>query len=255
MHRRHPGGRDPSDNEEETIIRKTVTAPLEYGATMLLENLGQDIFDNLKESSGERKAGQIFAMGKYYSGTEYVIFDGTRLVSHSLGELGYNHCGIDDPQMNLQYCFSLKRERNPVYFLCETGDRTDCSMLLTCLREMGKKDVVLIADKGYSTGNNLKWMKDNGIMYVVPLKRNDDTIDYSGMNLSTRSGFDGMFVYRDRPILYRVAKRMRQRAGRPSTDDPRNVASVEEDLADVDAVGLLQADIGIKVLLQQVGPA
>ena len=164
-------GLHPSTKRGSTL-RKQVTQPLEYGATMLLENLGGDILSNLEDPFGERLAGQIFAMGKiglispcpfkrmdmaysnsyesvlrpdlplsagtvssvlksvgcdregqlrfmrnYYSGTEYIIFDGTRLVSHSLGELGYNHCGIDDPQMNLQYCFSLKPERAPVYFL------------------------------------------------------------------------------------------------------------------------------------------
>ena len=102
-------------------------------------------------------------------------------------------------------------------------------MLMTCLKEMGKNNVILIADKGYSSKANREWMTKNGIMYIAPLKRDNASIDYSPLKLSTMSGFEGVFKYHGRPIFYRTVQKMGQRAGRPSKDDPNNVASVAKE--------------------------
>lgn len=102
-------------------------------------------------------------------------------------------------------------------------------MLMTCLKEMGKNNVILIADKGYSSKANREWMTKNGIMYIAPLKRDNASIDYSPLNLSTMSDFEGVFKYHGRPIFYRTVQKMGQRVGRPSKDDPNNVASVAKE--------------------------
>lgn len=256
-----PEGLIPSCKKGQTI-RSQVTAPLEYGASFLLESLGKDILSNLNETFSSRLSNQIFEMAKiglvspspfkrmdliysnsydsrlrpnlplspstitavlneigsnreaqlnfmrkYYDGTEFIIFDGTRLVSHSLGEKGYNHCNIDDPQMNLQYCFSLKPEKKPIYFKGFAGDKTDISVLKTCIQESGLTDMIFIADKGYYSGSNAEELTKNGISYIMPVKRCDKRIDYASVDMSSMDGFDGFFSFQSRPIFYKTMQR------------------------------------------------
>ena len=156
---------------------------------------------------GSNREAQLNFMRKYYDGTEFIIFDGTRLVSHSLGEKGYNHCNIDDPQMNLQYCFSLKPEKKPIYFKGFAGDKTDISVLKTCIQESGLTDMIFIADKGYYSGSNAEELTKNGISYIMPVKRCDKRIDYASVDMSSMDGFDGFFSFQSRPIFYKTIQR------------------------------------------------
>lgn len=266
-----PEGLIPSCKKGQTI-RSQVTAPLEYGASFLLESLGNDILSNLNETFSSKLSNQIFEMAKiglvspspfkrmeliysnsydsrlrpnlplspstitsvlneigsnreaqlnfmrkYYDGTEFIIFDGTRLVSHSLGEKGYNHCNIDDPQMNLQYCFSLRPEKKPIYFKGFTGDKTDISILKTCIRESGLNNMIFIADKDYYSGSNAEELTKNGISYIMPVKRCDKRIDYASIDMSSMDGFDGFFSFQSRPIFYKTIQRA-SAAGAKGTD-------------------------------------
>ena len=266
-----PEGLIPSCKKGQTI-RSQVTAPLEYGASFLLESLGNDILSNLNETFSSKLSNQIFEMAKiglvspspfkrmeliysnsydsrlrpnlplspstitsvlneigsnreaqlnfmrkYYDGTEFIIFDGTRLVSHSLGEKGYNHCNIDDPQMNLQYCFSLRPEKKPIYFKGFTGDKTDISIMKTCIRESGLNNMIFIADKGYYSGSNAEELTKNGISYIMPVKRCDKRIDYASIDMSSMDGFDGFFSFQSRPIFYKTIQRA-SAAGAKGTD-------------------------------------
>lgn len=266
-----PEGLIPSCKKGQTI-RSQVMAPLEYGASFLLESLGNDILSNLNETFSSKLSNQIFEMAKiglvspspfkrmeliysnsydsrlrpnlplspstitsvlneigsnreaqlnfmrkYYDGTEFIIFDGTRLVSHSLGEKGYNHCNIDDPQMNLQYCFSLRPEKKPIYFKGFTGDKTDISILKTCIRESGLNNMIFIADKGYYSGSNAEELTKNGISYIMPVKRCDKRIDYASIDMSSMDGFDGFFSFQSRPIFYKTIQRA-SAAGAKGTD-------------------------------------
>ena len=266
-----PEGLIPSCKKGQTI-RSQVTAPLEYGASFLLESLGNDILSNLNETFSSKLSNQIFEMAKiglvspspfkrmeliysnsydsrlrpnlplspstitsvlneigsnreaqlnfmrkYYDGTEFIIFDGTRLVSHSLGEKGYNHCNIDDPQMNLQYCFSLRPEKKPIYFKGFTGDKTDISIMKTCIRESGLNNMIFIADKGYYSGSNAEELTKNGISYIMPVKCCDKRIDYASIDMSSMDGFDGFFSFQSRPIFYKTIQRA-SAAGAKGTD-------------------------------------
>ncbi len=170
---------------------------------------------------GMNRAAQLNFMRNYYDGTEYIIFDGTRLVSHSLGEKSYNHCSIDDPQMNLQYCFSLKPEKKPIYFRGFTGNKTDISVLNTCVSESGLKNLVFISDKGYYSRNNAELLTASCISFIMPIKRNDERIDYSSLDVSRMAGFDGFFNYHSRPIFYKTIQNLAIAYGPYRNDDEK----------------------------------
>lgn len=279
-----PEGLIPSCKKGLTI-REHISAPLEYGASYLLESLGKDIVSNLCGTFNEQLSFQIFEMAKiglispspfkrmdlifsnsygsllrpelplssstitsvlkkigmnreaqlnfmrnYYEGTEYIIFDGTRLVSHSLGEKAYNHCNIDDPQMNLQYCFSLKPEKKPIYFKGFTGNKTDISLLNTCMMESGLQNLIFIGDKGYYSENNASLLTTNCISFIMPIKRNDKRIDYSKLDMTTMSGFDGFFNYHDRPIFYKTIQKIKLSYGPYKDDNDKKKNVIEENI-------------------------
>lgn len=240
-----------------------IEPPLEYGASMVLDNLGKDILDNLMRAFGKTVAEEIFVLGKehliepsplrrkaliysnsydsviypnlalsaaslsnflfklgeardsqvsfmkkYIDKGEYIIFDGTRLVAYSdknaLGSIGYNHCGIEGPQVNLLYCFQLKPSEAPVYFRVNGGDKSDYDTIINAINETQINNAVIIADKGFGSESNLQFLKANDLSYIIPLRRNDTKIKYEDINILDASRFDGVIKYSGRTILYKI---------------------------------------------------
>ena len=80
---------------------------------------------------------------------------------------------------------------------------------MTCIRELGLKDTFLICDKGFQDLGNLKEMKENGITFLSPLKRNSAETDYSfmeGKEGSLSVFGQNVFLYNGRPIYYHVCQ-------------------------------------------------
>lgn len=157
---------------------------------------------------GKDRENQVNFMKQYLDKSEYVIFDGTRLVSYSenmdMAKVGYNHCGIEDPQVNLLYCFSLFPDKAPVYFRANAGDKSDYDTILNTIEETGIEKIVMIADKGFCSDFNIQFFKGKKLNYIIPLRRNSKEIDYSKVDTSKYSSFDGHFGYRGRVIFYKI---------------------------------------------------
>ena len=263
--------------------------PVEYGASQLVDLLGEDILVNLKEyyrdelaelifvigkigviepspfkrmnlvysnsfdsvvypdikisknkltkvlrELGENRAAQLGFMNLFARENETIIFDGTRLISYSekmdMNRYGYNHCNIEDPQINLLYCFSLSPVKMPVYFKANAGDKTDISVIKDAIREAGTKNVIMIADKGFGSEENFRLYKENGIDYIVPLKRNDQSIDYGDMESKGIRAYTGTFTFSERSIFYLVQQDIvvEKKRGRPKEGE-RNY-TVKQDL-------------------------
>lgn len=176
-------------------------------------SLSPSSVSRLTERIGRERDVQLRFMKRFVDGSTHLIFDGTRLVCYSkdidLARVGYNHSEIWDPQVNLMYCFSLRPNKMPVYFMPFAGNKPDVSNIMTCVRELGLKDVFLICDKGFQNSGNLNELKENGISFLTPLKRNSSEIDYSFMDgqAGSLSAFgENVFLYHDRPIYYHVCQ-------------------------------------------------
>lgn len=263
--------------------------PVEYGATELLELLGEDILANLKEyyrdelaelifvigkigviepspfkrmaliysnsfdsvihpgmkisknditavlrELGENRAAQIGFMKKYVDNSETIIFDGSRLISYSdkmeMNRYGYNNYGIEDPQINLLYFFTLNPLKAPVYFKSNYGDKVDGSVIRDALRESGIQDATMIADKGFGSEENFVLFKENEIDYIIPLKRDDSLIDYSAIQNQSIRAFEGSFSFNGRAIFYLTQQeiKIRKLRGRPKSGRRNYV--IEKDL-------------------------
>ena len=170
---------------------------------------------------GENRAAQLGFMNLFARQSETIIFDGTRMISYSdkmdMNRMGYNHCNIEDPQINLLYCFSLNPNKMPVYFKANAGDKTDIAVIRDAIREAGTRNVIMIADKGFGSDSNFRIYKENGIDYIVPLKRNDGCIDYSGIEKNGIRAYTGTFTFNGRSIFYLVQQdiEIEKKRGRP----------------------------------------
>ena len=174
---------------------------------------------------GENRKAQLGFMNLFAKGSETIVFDGTRLISYSekmdMNRCGYNHCGIEDPQINLLYCFSLSPNKMPVYFKANAGDQTDISVIKDAIREAGTENVIMIADKGFGSDENFSLYKDNGIDYIVPLKRNDSCIDYSEIENKGIRAYTGTFSFNGRSIFWMKQQEIEieKKRGRPKAGE------------------------------------
>ena len=232
-----------TDKQPEKRIRNAYECSYE---SVLHPNLplSKSSVSALSERIGRNRDAQLRFMHRYIDSSTHIIFDGTRLVCYSKGideaRIGYNHNRIWDPQVNLMYCFSLRPVKSPVYFFPFEGNSPDLSNIGYCVNEAGIKNVVLIADKGFRDSDNSMLMKENGIRFLTPLKRNDSSIDYGFMGERAGSAVpfgEQVFLYHGRAICYKViqefsyedVKKKRTKRGRPERGEKTEYEKTRKD--------------------------
>ena len=70
------------------------------------------------------------------------------------------------------------------------------------IQESGIKNVIIIGDKGFYCKDNLKLLEEEGLQYILPLKRNSNLIDYRILKEGAKKGFEGYFKFKKRFIWY-----------------------------------------------------
>src|SRR6266487_2968038 len=136
-----------------------------------------------------------------------VLFDVSSITSMSkqmevFPQVGYNNNKNFDPQLNIMFIHSVE-QRMPLYYRILPGNIRDVKAFSLSLKEFDKKEVTIITDKGFYSNKNLKEMKGENIIYIVPLRRNASLIDYS--KLQEGNGYknlDGYFEFEKRIIWY-----------------------------------------------------
>jgi len=161
----------------------------------------------LKKLGSRRKSISLFMKDFLFDEHEYLIFDGTDLVSFSKGmndnQLGYNNKGIFDPKLNLLYAFMGGIDKNsPAYYRKFPGSICDVTAFSSFVSEMGINDTVIIADKGFGSKDNFEDLDKAGLNYIIPLRRNSQEYERSPLMAADKSGFEGVFQYNDRPIWH-----------------------------------------------------
>jgi len=135
---------------------------------------------------------------------KFIMMDSTHVstVSEQLGinAKGYNPSHDFDEQIRLMYLFSSEMKQ-PVYYRLINGNITDISSMSLCVREMNVKDVVFIADKGFYSENNVRELDKNQLQYIIPLKRNNQLIDFDPLKqINFKKEIKNFFIYQDRII-------------------------------------------------------
>lgn len=67
--------------------------------------------------------------------------------------------------------------------------------------------MVIVADKGFRSESNFKFLKEKSLSYIIPLRRNDLKIHYEILNILDAASYDGAIRYSGRTIFYKVVER------------------------------------------------
>jgi transposase len=85
---------------------------------------------------------------------------------------------IFDKQFNLLYIYSATLQQ-PAFYKIYSGNIKDVTGFQLCLKESGIEDAVIIADKGFYSEANFKNITDSNLKMIVPLRRDNNAIQYS----------------------------------------------------------------------------
>lgn len=130
-------------------------------------------------------------------------------VSEQLGinAKGYNPSHDYDEQIRLMYLFSAQLKQ-PVYYRLINGNITDISFMSLCLKEMNVREVVFIADRGFYSEKNITDLNENSLQYIIPLRRNNQLIDFSPINKSHyKKEIGNYFIFQGRIIWFYLYER------------------------------------------------
>lgn len=130
---------------------------------------------------------------------DLLLYDLTSVFTYSknikLAERGYNsdHEYID--QIGVIMAFS-SITKLPVGVDVFYGSMKDITTVRDFIERFPKKDIGFIFDRGFSSYGLLDDLREEGIHYIVPLKKNSTFIDLRWMR------WKGPFLYRDRPVRW-----------------------------------------------------
>lgn len=135
----------------------------------------------------------------------FVLMDSTHIMSESenlgINVPGYNPNFDFGQQIRLMYMFS-KNFKRPVYYRLINGNIPDVSSITACIDEMGSKDIVLVADKGFYSQQNVESLAKKNIKFIIPLRRNNKDIDYTPLLQNNFKRQNDHFLYQKRVIWY-----------------------------------------------------
>ena len=162
-----------------------------------------------------RERGRIVRfLRNFLVGGEYEVIDLTHVFSYSEDvistTLGYNSGREYIPQINLVMVFSVEREE-PVYFRVVPGSIRDVTAFKRTIEEASLRGAVIVADKGFYSKENIRYLEREGLKYIIPLRRNSRLIDYRVIEGGKREGFEGYFLFEKRVIWYQSRREGRRR--------------------------------------------
>lgn len=215
--RRHFGG-DAERLYVTAVLRCVRHCALRYTEHLYDVSYASERFPGLDLSStglsnfmtglGYRRRDMVAFMREFLPGKDaYMLFDGTALACASKNvreaQPGYNSRGGRDPQINLMYAAAIRGQRlMPVFYKRFPGSVRDLSAFESMREEMGARNFIAVADKGFVSEKDQQKMEKIGLPYLAPLKRNSGEYVREPLGKPGRTGFQGRFLYNDRVIWH-----------------------------------------------------
>ncbi|HOJ38862.1 MAG TPA: transposase [bacterium] len=168
-------------------------------------SLSKNIVGKILEEIGRDRETIVEFLKGFICGNENILIDLTHVFSFSqdmmLTEKGYNNQWDFTPQVNLLFIFSLD-QKLPLFYRVLPGNIRDVSSLKATIEESGIEDVIIIGDKGFHSEENIKLLERGRLKYIIPLKRNNQLIDYTLIKKGTKKAFKGYFRFQKKFIWY-----------------------------------------------------
>jgi transposase len=188
--------------------------PFRLAQSSLLEMLRLEQFNEKQSSYVLKKVGGMQQQMLSYMKTfihkgEYMLIDATNILSNSnhisLSHKGYSSSLNFDAQFNLLYIYSADSHM-PVYYRLLPGNIREVKAFKNSLIEAGLKKAVVIADKGFYSQNNITLLEQEKLQYVIPLKRDNNLVNYDALLQNTFKQDNSYFEHESRVIWYRQYK-------------------------------------------------
>ena len=167
-----------------------------YLCRIMDESMSPDSLSRMLSSLPEDQSVRV--MKRLTEKGEYVLMDSTAVFSRSENvsflELGHNSKGMHIPQINVMMLFSATRTM-PTFVRILPGSIRDVSAMSETIDMAGIEKCVIVADKGFFSPNNIKTLKKNHLIYIIPLRRNSSLIPEP-------EHFMNVFLYDGKPVKY-----------------------------------------------------
>lgn len=177
--------------------------PLVIGKSMLSVGEKEQIYPQKLSATlaeiGRDRSTCVAYMQSFIKSGEHLLIDMTNMFNGSTTmyytKEGYNSEMVFDTQVNLMYIYSPS-SRQPLFYKILNGNSREVVGFKNTLLESGLKDAVIIADKGFYSKANIDLLEQNGLSYIIPLKRDNTLIDYAMLSETSND----YFKYEDRII-------------------------------------------------------
>lgn len=134
----------------------------------------------LRQIGNNRDAATAY-MQSFIKKGDYILADMTNIFSASnqisLSKEGYNSDMVFDKQFNLLYLYSPTLSL-PVFYRLYAGNIREVKGFKMILQESGIANAIIIADKGFYSKQNIEYLDEQELQYIIPLKRDSTFIDY-----------------------------------------------------------------------------
>ena len=165
-------------------------------------HLSKSSITNLIDHVGNNRVGCTAFMREMLQPAPYLLVDGSRVTSKSEGTLralpGHNSDNKYLPQINQIYIVTVSElgDSMPGFYRNVAGNMPDVSAFELTLEDAGVEGGIIVADNGFASSDNFEDLEkpNHPLKYIVPLKRNTNEIDLSGLE------FDEYFSYHNRGI-------------------------------------------------------
>lgn len=173
-------------------------------------NLSKNSLTNCMATLGRQEEAMLSFKKRLLRGSKHIIFDTTHLLSQSndmeINLQGYNSKDDFEPQVNLFYLFSTDLKM-PVYYRVIPGNISGMKALKLTIEEAQLKDCTVVGDKGFGSDENMEKLEEEGLLYILPLRRNSKHANYAKLrSREYKEAFEGHFFYNERPIFYSTKK-------------------------------------------------
>jgi len=184
--------------------------PYRLSQSFLPDLIGSKSFNEKTASGvlnaiGEMHEQKLAYMKSFIAKDEYLLMDATNVFSNStlitLARKGYQRQANYDPQFNLMYIYSAKSSM-PVYYRLLPGNIREVKAFKNCLLDVGLKDAIIVADKGFYSEKNVALLLKEKLRFILPLKRDNALIDYALFENNTFKEESNFFVHEKRIIWF-----------------------------------------------------
>lgn len=162
-------------------------------------------FSMMLRQIGHDRQRLVSFMRSFVQNGEHILVDLTHMPLKSgqvpLAKTGHTPNMDPTSQYNLLYIYSMGLKL-PVFYRVLPGNIREVKAIRMTLQEAGVQDCVLIADKGFYSQPNAQALQQDGMRYIMPLRRNHPLIDTALLQRDKIKTGSHYFTFEKRVIWY-----------------------------------------------------